>query len=408
MGRANAWPQQHASSSGKPPGTFSAAFVSDDERAPKQRQMDLYVAKNRRRTARLRLAANSNASRGAMDQRFLSASLVLTIGERRDAGQFHGSEYSGRPATRWGIIALASPAVLAIGAAAAAIALWIRGGAGGSVPAGASPHTVATQLTNYGGTEASGALSPDGRSFAFESDHGGTPDIWLRQVSGGEPVQLTHDAAEEADLAYAPDGESIYFTRTDPAGSGIWQIGALGGQSRKMLDGAQKPAPARDGRRLAAVTQGTNRSWTISVTDFNGGAMRDLVHGIENGYGSPRTAWSPDGRWLAYSAGALFGPAGVFVVDVGTGLQRRVIELPLGTNDSGQPASRGPLLAGVASAGAHRSWHRRRAGRISVASDDDGGRRLPGAKRVGRRFPPHGDERALHQRSVESTAWSGP
>ena len=202
---------------------------------------------------------------------------------------------SGRPATRWGIIALASPAVLAIGAAAAAIALWIRGGAGGSVPAGASPHTVATQLTNYGGTEASGALSPDGRKFAFESDHGGTPDIWLRQVSGGEPVQLTHDAAEEDDLVYAPDGESIYFTRTDPAGSGIWQIGALGGQPRKLLDGAQKPAPARDGRRLAAVTQGTNRSWTISVTDFNGGAMRDLVHGIENGYGSPRTAWSPDG-----------------------------------------------------------------------------------------------------------------
>ena len=41
---------------------------------------------------------------------------------------------------------------------------------------------VTTQLTNYGGTEASPALSPDGRSFVFVSDHGRTPDIWLRQV----------------------------------------------------------------------------------------------------------------------------------------------------------------------------------------------------------------------------------
>ena len=34
-------------------------------------------------------------------------------------------------------------------------------------------QTIATQLTNYGGTEASGALSPDGRSFAFVSDPAG-------------------------------------------------------------------------------------------------------------------------------------------------------------------------------------------------------------------------------------------
>ena len=38
--------------------------------------MDLYVAKNRRRTARLRLAANSNASRGAMGTSFEAGASV--------------------------------------------------------------------------------------------------------------------------------------------------------------------------------------------------------------------------------------------------------------------------------------------------------------------------------------------
>jgi hypothetical protein len=80
------------------------------------------------------------------------------------------------------------------------VGLAIRGRA---VPKGSSPTTQAilSQLTNYGGTEASRAISPDERSFAFVSDHGGTPDIWLRQLSGGEPVRLTNDSAEEADLA---------------------------------------------------------------------------------------------------------------------------------------------------------------------------------------------------------------
>src|SRR5207237_935548 len=78
-----------------------------------------------------------------------------------------------------------------------------------SSPPWSTAQVVPAQLTNYGGAEASPALSPDGRSFVFVSDHGGTPDIWLRQVSGGEPVQLTNDEPAETDLIYAPDGDAI-------------------------------------------------------------------------------------------------------------------------------------------------------------------------------------------------------
>jgi hypothetical protein len=106
-------------------------------------------------------------------------------------------------------------------------------------------QTIATQLTNYGGTEASGAISPDGRSFAFVSDHGGTPDIWLRQLSGGEPVRLTNDSAEEADVVFAPDGETVYFTRIENSGPSIWRIGVLGGPPRKVVDGARAGAFTR-------------------------------------------------------------------------------------------------------------------------------------------------------------------
>src|SRR4030095_13149415 len=99
-----------------------------------------------------------------------------------------------------------------------------------------------------------GAVSPDGRSFAFVSEHGGMPDIWVRQVSGGEAARLTHDAAEEADLYNAPNGEAIYFPRRGSPGPEIWQIGVLGGQQRKVLANAQLPCPSPDGRSLAYMT----------------------------------------------------------------------------------------------------------------------------------------------------------
>jgi len=244
-----------------------------------------------------------------------------------------------RPAP-WRLVTFASIVALASGAVLTAVVLTNRENPADSSRYGSAARMIATQLTNYGGTEAGGALSPDGRSFVFASDHGGTPDIWLRQVSGGEPVRLTNDDAEEADPVYSPDGESIYFTRRDRNGMGIWQTGILGGQSRKVMDGALKPAPSRDGQSLAYLSSETSPNdsgWTIKVSGLNGGSTRELVRNIPQGWFPPRPAWSPDGRWIAYTAGVLFGPAGVFVVDSATGQQRQVTQLPFGSTDAGQP-----------------------------------------------------------------------
>ena len=113
---------------------------------------------------------------------------------------------------RWRLAAIAS--LTALAAALAMLAgVLPRREAPGTTPAIGQP--IVSQLTNYDGTEGEGALAPDGRSFVFVSNHGGQPDIWLRQVAGGEAVRLTNDAATESALAYAPNGETIYFTRPE-------------------------------------------------------------------------------------------------------------------------------------------------------------------------------------------------
>ncbi len=239
---------------------------------------------------------------------------------------------SGRKPLRWPLVAAGAIAGVGISAVVAAIAFTRLATVSSSE--GAPARTVASQLTNYDGTESGGSLSPDGRSFVFVSNHGGTPDIYLRQVSGGEPVRLTSDAAEEARPAFAPDGDTIYYTRIDEAGTSIWRTGALGGQPRKVLDRAATPAPSPDGKRLAYVTLGKD-GWTIGAMALDGSDVRTLVERVRTG--SSRPAWSPDSRSVAYSDWALFGPTTVFVVDTSTGQQRQVAQLWT-ANDGGQPA----------------------------------------------------------------------
>ena len=93
-----------------------------------------------------------------------------------------------RSVAPWRRVALVSSTMLALTLVAGASWLLRRDSAA-SLPIGG--HAIATQLTSYDGSEGAAAIAPDGRSFAFVSSRGGTPDIWLRQVSGGEPDPVT-------------------------------------------------------------------------------------------------------------------------------------------------------------------------------------------------------------------------
>src|SRR5439155_6914601 len=191
-------------------------------------------------------------------------------------------------------------------------------------------QTIASRLTNYAGIEADGVISPDGRSFIFVSDHAGTPDIWLRQLSGGDPVRLTDDAALESNLAYTADGDAIYFARADADGVAIWRMGALGGQRQKVLSGLSAGggptimagAPqvfslSPDGRRLAFYEHGV-----LVLSAIDGTGHQRVASGVLPSAGRP--AWSPNGRFVSFVRGGLFAPNNVFVVDLVSGRERQV------------------------------------------------------------------------------------
>jgi eukaryotic-like serine/threonine-protein kinase len=182
-------------------------------------------------------------------------------------------------------------------------------------------ETFATQLTDYGASEVAPTISPDGRVFAFVSAHGGSPDVWLRQVSGGDPVRLTDDAAVESELAFARDGETIFFTRTEASGSSIWQVGTLGGQPRKVVAIGMRPSPSPDGRQLAYAAMVPPGAWKVSLITLNDSQTRDVLPSLA---GEPqRVSWAPDSRRIAYTTGGLFEAKNLVVVDLATGQHRQ-------------------------------------------------------------------------------------
>ncbi|HEY2378144.1 MAG TPA: hypothetical protein VGH98_19365 [Gemmatimonadaceae bacterium] len=200
-------------------------------------------------------------------------------------------------------------------------------GSGRGVAAFATSRTIVSQLTNYDGNETGGAIAPDGRSFVFVSNRSGQPDIWRRQISGGEPVRLTNDDAIESDLVFAQDGESLYYTRSAGADVLIWRIGALGGQPRKVIGEASAPSPSADGRRLAWFAPIPGGSFSLMVGTVDGTGARTLVKNVQD---ISRASWSPDGTLLAYSSGGLFAPSNLFVVGVIDGVRRQVTHFERG------------------------------------------------------------------------------
>ena len=243
--------------------------------------------------------------------------------ELEDAAQAppvtHGPRTHGpdAPGPRWRSLVLVALASAALSSAV----MYLVSARRGIDPAEATAETSVSQLTDHGGSERESAISPDGRSFVFVSAHDGTPDLWLRQVSGGNPVRLTTDDAEEAHPIFARDGDTVYFTRSENGVPSVWTVAALGGPARKVIGQGRMPVPSPDGKSIAYLTWPAPSDLVIAALD--GSTSRVLQRQVPAGVGTERPQWSPDGRWVSYNRWQLFGAGNLWLIDSVSGEARQ-------------------------------------------------------------------------------------
>ena len=193
----------------------------------------------------------------------------------------------------WGVAAVV---LLAIAATA-----WWFGGAG-EREAG-PPEYRYRQITRDTGYTADPTLSPNGQLLAYSSDRGGDGnlDIWVQQLTGGEPIQLTQHQADDYAPSFSPDGSRIVF-RSARGGQGIYVVPALGGDARRIVDRGRFPRYSPDGQWVSYSTDSDINANTgllsrIGIVPASGGSQRMVETDVS---AALAPIWSPDGKYFLF------------------------------------------------------------------------------------------------------------
>ena len=97
--------------------------------------------------------------------------------------------------------------------------------------------------------------------IAFVSDRSGSPDIWVMNADGSNPVNLTHDSAVDGSPAWSPDGTRIAFSSNARGLFDIWVMNADGSDRVNLTPGGdmfdsflrpfRQPTWSPDGTQIA-------------------------------------------------------------------------------------------------------------------------------------------------------------
>lgn len=224
------------------------------------------------------------------------------------------------------------------------------------------------QLTAGPGSDSSPRLSPDGRMVAFLSDRGGTTQVWLLPLDGGEARQVGSFDGAPGNLCWTPDSRALIVTvpvsvdpdwrgargRNPPArgakspelawklpyksdGVGyllareihLFRLDVRSRAQRQLTDGPFDVLGCHvsaDGAHLAYVRTREGRyahATDLWLCDLEGRGHRQLTHELAM---AMQPVWSPDGRWICVTGSRREGDAQLclWLVEPATGSLRQL------------------------------------------------------------------------------------
>ncbi len=146
------------------------------------------------------------------------------------------------------------------------------------------------------------ALSPSGRScVATIADRStGLSDLWLYDLNRGAATQLTFDAVNQASPLWSLDGARIFYSNDNAEIASMPVDGSARGETVYRSTSSALPASwSPDGKRLLIVTSSSKTRFDISVLEMESMKEQPLLQTMAN---ESQSAFSPDGKWIAYLA----------------------------------------------------------------------------------------------------------
>jgi tricorn protease len=149
--------------------------------------------------------------------------------------------------------------------------------------------------------------------------------VFLAPAKQGRLVEATAEkAARFRDAVMLPDGKSLIALSTESGEVELWKIPAngVGEGERLTTDGSVlrwEAIPSPDGKWVAHQDK-NNQLWLLDLTTK---ANKKIATAEPTGNSSPAfegVAWSPDSKWLAWSAEAknLFAQISIYSIEANT------------------------------------------------------------------------------------------
>ncbi|MEO1468624.1 MAG: Tol-Pal system protein TolB, partial [Pseudomonadota bacterium] len=137
------------------------------------------------------------------------------------------------------------------------------------------------------------SFAPDGRRIVFESDRGGSPQLYVMPISGGRADRISFGSGRYSTPVWSPRGDRVAFTKQL---QGRFHIGVMraDGSDERLLTTSfldEGPTWAPNGRVLMFFREtggATGRAQLMSI-DITGRNLRR----VETPNGASDPTWSP-------------------------------------------------------------------------------------------------------------------
>jgi serine/threonine-protein kinase len=159
-----------------------------------------------------------------------------------------------------------------------------------------------SKLLDEEGTYANPRLSPDGRRLSLTVLRDGNWDIFVYDLDRDVSTRLTFDEGADTEQIWSPDSQELIFSSSRDGADSLYRKPSDGSraevQAGKMSTSMWATSWSPDGRQVTFVTAIPN--FDVGVLTLEADEQPEMV--LNSPFGESDGAFSPDGRWLAYSS----------------------------------------------------------------------------------------------------------